>query len=305
MTEHQGLSVAQAMAAYLDHVAIERGLSVNTVAAYRRDLARYLTWCEGRRISLIAEIDESDVADFAASLRDVLGPASAARAVVSVRSMHRFATLEGWTSVDPAQHIHPPAVPSRLPKALPYADIARLIASSGDDTTPGGLRERAVVEVVYGTGTRVSEAIGLDLDDLDLTERSVIVTGKGSKQRVLPVGDMAIQAVDSYVVRGRSALARAGRGTPRLFLNTRGAPLSRQSAYAVVERAAALAGLPVPLGPHTLRHSFATHLLEGGADVRVVQELLGHSSVETTQIYTRVTAETLRQVYATSHPRAR
>ena len=305
MTQQQGLSVAQAIAAYLDHVAIERGLSVNTVAAYRRDLARYLTWCQGRRISSITEIDESDVADFAASLRDVLGPASAARAVVSVRSMHRFVTLEGWTAVDPAQHIHPPAVPSRLPKALPYPEIASLIASSGDDSTPVGLRDRALVELLYGTGTRVSEAIGLDLDDLDLAERSVIVTGKGSKQRILPVGDMAVQALDTYLVRGRSALARAGRGTPRLFLNTRGAPMSRQSAYAVVERAAGLAGLPVPLGPHTLRHSFATHLLEGGADVRVVQELLGHASVETTQIYTRGTAETLRQVYATSHPRAR
>lgn len=286
-------------------MAIERGLAKNTVAAYRRDLARYLTWCSARRIVDIADVDESDVADFAGSLRDVLGPASAARVVVSVRSLHRFAALEGWTPTDPARHVHPPAVPSRLPKALPYSDVARLIAEVGDGETPVGLRDRALVELLYGTGTRVSEAVGLDVDDCDLDQRSIVVTGKGSKQRVLPVGEFAVAALEAYLVRGRAALARGGPGTPKLFLNSRGAPLSRQSAYAVVDRAAARAGLPVPLGPHTLRHSFATHLLEGGADVRVVQELLGHASVETTQIYTRVTADTLRQVYATSHPRAR
>lgn len=293
------------MAAYLDHVAIERGLAVNTVAAYRRDLARYLSWCLARHIVAIGDVDESDVADFAGSLRGVVGPASAARVVVSVRSLHRFAALEGWTPVDPARHVRPPAVPSRLPKALPYDDIALLLAHTGDPGTAVGVRDVALVELLYGTGTRVSEAAGLDVDDLDLDNRSVVVTGKGSKQRVLPLGEMAANALDAYLVRGRPALAGAGRGTPRLFLNTRGAPLSRQSAYAVVEQAARRAGLATPLGPHTLRHSFATHLLEGGADVRVVQELLGHASVETTQIYTRVTAETLRQVYATSHPRAR
>jgi len=275
------------------------------VAAYRRDLARYGEWCASRHIADIADVDESDISDFAASLRGVLGPASAARVVVSVRSLHRFAALEGWTSTDPARHVHPPAVPSRLPKALPYVDIAKLIAAVGDAESPGGLRDRALVELLYGTGTRVSEAVGLDVDDCDLDQRSIIVTGKGSKQRVLPVGEIAVAALEAYVIRGRAALASKGPGTPKLFLNSRGAPLSRQSAYAVVERAAARAGLAVPLGPHALRHSFATHLLEGGADVRVVQELLGHASVETTQIYTRVTADTLRQVYATSHPRAR
>jgi len=298
-------SIATAVSAYLDHVAIERGLAKNTVAAYRRDLARYVDWCSTRRIFEIADVDESDVSDFAASLRSVLGPASAARVVVSIRSMHKFAALEGWTASDPARHVHPPAVPSRLPKALPYPDIAKLIAHTGDVDTAVGLRDRALVELLYGTGTRVSETVGLAVDDVDLIQRSIVVTGKGSKQRVLPLGEVAAEALDAYLVRGRTALARTGRGTPQLFLNTRGAPMSRQSAYAVVERAAARAGLPVPLGPHTLRHSFATHLLEGGADVRVVQELLGHASVETTQIYTRVTADTLRQVYATSHPRAR
>lgn len=298
-------TIDAAVSAYLDHVAIERGLAVNTVAAYRRDLARYAAWCSQRRIEAITDVDESDVADFAGSLRGVLGPASAARVVVSVRSMHRFATLEGWTQTDPALHVHPPAIPSRLPKALPYEDIARLLAAAGDVETPAGLRDIALVELLYATGTRVSEAVGLDVDDLDLGERSVLVTGKGSKQRVLPLGEVAAGALEAYLVRGRPALVRAGRGTPRLLLNSRGAPLSRQSAYAVVERAAGRAGLATPLGPHALRHSFATHLLEGGADVRVVQELLGHASVETTQIYTRVTAETLRQVYATSHPRAR
>ena len=298
-------SVAMAVSAYLDHVSIERGLAKNTVAAYRRDLARYVEWCSTRRIGDISDVDESDVSDFAASLRDLLAPASAARVVVSVRSMHKFAALEGWTASDPALHVHPPVVPSRLPKALPYPDIATLIAHTGEVDTATGLRDRALVELLYGTGTRVSEAVGLTVDDCDLVQRSIVVTGKGSKQRVLPLGEVAANAINAYLVRGRSALALKGRGTPHLFLNTRGAPLSRQSAYAVVEQAAARAGLAVPLGPHTLRHSFATHLLEGGADVRVVQELLGHASVETTQIYTRVTADTLRQVYATSHPRAR
>lgn len=298
-------SVAVAVSAYLDHVAIERGLAKNTVSAYRRDLARYVDWCSMRRIFEITDIDESDVSDFAASLRGILGPASAARVVVSVRSMHKFAALEGWTAADPARHVHPPAVPSRLPKALPYPDIAKLIEHAGGEDTPVGLRDRALVELLYGTGTRISEAVGLAVDDCDLVQRSIVVTGKGSKQRVLPLGDVAAAALDAYLVRGRTALALKRRGTPHLFLNTRGAPLSRQSAYAVVDGAAERAGLPIPLGPHTLRHSFATHLLEGGADVRVVQELLGHASVETTQIYTRVTADTLRQVYATSHPRAR
>mgnify|MGYP006268570099 FL=1 len=251
----------------------------------------------------IGEVAEQDIADFSGSLRNDLGPSSAARTVVAVRNLHRFALAEGMSSVDPARHVRPPAIPRRLPKALAYEDLARLLGAAGNEETAVGLRDRALVELLYATGTRISEAVGLDVDDLDLAERTVVVTGKGGKQRVLPVGEVACAAVDAYLVRGRPALV--AKGTPRLFLNTRGGPLSRQSAYAVVESAAEAAGLTGPVGPHALRHSFATHLLEGGADVRVVQELLGHASVETTQVYTKVTADTLRQVYATSHPRAR
>ncbi len=254
---------------------------------------------------------DNDVSDFAASLRQadeeghVLSAASAARVVVAVRTFHRFAAREGLTASDPARDVRPPAIPKRLPKALPYDDVRVLIEAAGDDETPEGLRDRALVEFLYGTGTRISEAVGLAVDDVDLDELTVLVTGKGDKQRMLPLGDFAAEALVSYLVRGRPVLATKGRGTPRLFLNSLGRPLSRQSAYGVLQQAAARSGLAGHVSPHTLRHSFATHLLERGADVRVVQELLGHASVTTTQIYTMVTVDTLREVYATSHPRAR
>jgi integrase/recombinase XerD len=234
-----------------------------------------------------------------------MGPASAARTIVAVRTFHRFAAREGMTALDPARHIRPPAIPKRLPKALPYEDVQALIENAGDLETPEGLRDRALLEFLYGTGARVSEAVGLDVDDVDLDELTVVVTGKGDKQRMLPIGQFAAQAVTAYLVRGRPSLASRGRGTPRLFVNSLGRPLSRQSAYGVIQQAAARAGITATVSPHTLRHSFATHLLERGADVRVVQELLGHASVTTTQIYTMVTVDTLREVYATSHPRAR
>lgn len=298
--------MAEAIAGYLAHVEIERGLSPNTVAAYRRDLARYLAWCDERSLHDIDTISENDVADFAGSLGSSgLSAASAARIVVSVRSFHRFATREGLTAVDPAVHVRPPATSKRLPKALSYDEVSALIEASGDPATPEGVRDRAFVELLYGTGARVSEIVGLDIDDIDRESRTVLVTGKGSKQRLLPLGDYALAAVEAYLVRGRPALAVHGAGTPRLFLNSLGRPLSRQSGYHVLRSAAERAGLPGRVGPHSLRHSFATHLLQNGADVRVVQELLGHASVTTTQIYTLVTVDTLRQVYAESHPRAR
>lgn len=281
------------------------------MAAYRRDLGRYADWCEERGIAGIEAVTENDVADFAGSLRQAqdgrpaLSPASAARIVVSVRTFHRFCALEGLTTGDPAVHVRPTAIPQRLPKALSYDDVARLIAHAGDEESPEGLRDHALVEFLYGTGTRVSEAVGLDVDDVDLEELTVVVTGKGDKQRVLPLGQPAADALAAYLVRGRPALAVRGRGTPRLFLNSLGRPLSRQSAYGVLRSSAERAGLTVMVSPHTLRHSYATHLLQNGADVRVVQELLGHASVTTTQIYTMVTVDTLREVYATSHPRAR
>jgi integrase/recombinase XerD len=258
-------------------------------------------------------VGERDVEDFLIAIRQgaddrtPLVASSAKRAVVAVRGWHRFLVLEGATRVDPAHEVRPPAQPKRLPKAISVDEVTALLdaASLGDGPVP--LRDRALLELLYSTGARISEAVGLDVDDLDRTPGAgaVRLFGKGSKERVVPVGSYALDALDAYLVRGRPALATGGRGTAAVFLNTRGARLSRQSAWAVLRTAAERAGITTPVSPHTLRHSFATHLLRGGADIRVVQELLGHASVTTTQVYTAVTRESLREVYDTSHPRAR
>jgi integrase/recombinase XerD len=241
---------------------------------------------------------------------DGLASASAARAISAVRGLHRFAAREGLVPADVAADVKPPSPPKRLPKALDVDQVTRLLAAGGDDETPLGLRDRALLEFLYGTGARISEAVGAAIDDLDLEEEpAAVLHGKGGRSRLVPVGGFAKAAVEAYLVRGRPALAAKGRGTPVVFLNARGGPLSRQSAWTILHRAAAAAGLPVDgphaVSPHTLRHSYATHLLDGGADVRVVQELLGHASVTTTQVYTLVTVDRLREVYATAHPRAR
>jgi integrase/recombinase XerD len=244
----------------------------------------------------------------------VLSASSAARAVVAVRGLHRFLAQEGTTDGDPARDVRPPTPPKRLPKAISVDAVTRLLDAASVGDTPAALRDRALLELLYGSGARISEAVGLDVDDL-LTDdgaggsgrrvgSAVRLLGKGSKERLVPLGSYAAAALEAYLVRGRPALAAAGRGTPAVFLNTRGGRLSRQSAWAVLGAAAERAGLGGRVSPHTLRHSFATHLLEGGADVRVVQELLGHASVTTTQVYTLVTADTLREVYAAAHPRA-
>jgi len=233
-----------------------------------------------------------------------LAASSAARALVAVRGLHRFAVREGLVELDAAREVKPPAAPRRLPKALPVDDVLRLLETPGVDGA-GALRDRALLEVLYSTGARISEAVGLDLDDIDSRERTVLLDGKGGKQRLVPIGRPALAALDAYLVRARPGLASGGRGSPAVFLNVRGGRLSRQSAWQVLKVAAERAGIAASVSPHTLRHSFATHLIEGGADVRVVQELLGHASVTTTQIYTLVTVNTLREVYATAHPRAR
>ena len=292
------------MRSWLDHLRVERGLAANTLAAYRRDLRRYAAYCAERGLSSVVDVRESDVRDFVAHLgASDLAPSSVGRAVVTVRGFHAFAAVEGWTVDDPAAAVRPPGPGKRLPKALSVDQMQRLLeAVPAPEDCPEvvgaavALRDRALLEFLYGTGARVSEATGLDVDDLDLDEASVLVRGKGDKERVLPLGRYAIEHLQAYLVRGRPVLA-TGRGRSRrsargeagaVFLNTRGARLSRQLAWNALRAAAERAGLPDGIGPHTLRHSFATHLLDGGADVRVVQELLGHSSVTTTQIYTKV-----------------
>lgn len=234
-----------------------------------------------------------------------LAASSAARTLVAVRGLHRFLALEGVLGADPARAVSPPRPPARLPKAISVDDVQRLLDVAALGDPPLALRDLALLEVLYGTGARISEAVGLDVDDVDADEGVVRLRGKGGKERLVPLGSHAASALAAWAVRGRPALAARGRGTPAVFLGSRGARLGRQAAWSAVRAVADRAGLGGRVSPHTLRHSFATHLLEGGADVRVVQELLGHASVTTTQVYTLVTAQRLREVYLQSHPRAR
>ena len=294
----------RARSQYLAHLSVERSLSANTVAAYRRDLERYLAHLASRGIEDPKAISREDVASFAEALEG-LAASSVSRAVISVRSFHRFLFDEGLSPANPASDVKPPKLPKRLPKALSVDEVARLIEAASVGEGPVPLRDRALLEILYGTGARISEIVRLAPEDLDLQARTVRLLGKGRKERILPLGAFAVEAVEAYLVRGRPALARRGTGCPEIFLNLRGRPLSRQSAWEVIAKAARRAGIEAAVSPHSLRHSYATHLLAGGADIRVVQEMLGHASVTTTQIYTLVTADTLREIYASSHPRAR
>lgn len=296
----------RALDAYLRHVTIERGLSEHTIAAYRRDLGGYLEWLADDGITDTSEVTPAVIDRFIAaraSAAPTPASTSLARLQSSVRGWHRFLAREGIEDDDPSGRLRPPKAPQRLPKALTIDQVERLLgAPSAED--PIGVRDRELLELLYATGARVSEAVGLDVDDL--AHGDVLrLRGKGSKERIVPIGSFARAAVDAYLTRVRPALAAKGRASARLFLGARGAPLSRQSAWLVIRAAAEKAQITSEVSPHTLRHSFATHLLQGGADVRVVQELLGHSSVATTQIYTHVSVDTLRDIYATSHPRAR
>ncbi|SCY09137.1 integrase/recombinase XerD [Microbacterium sp. LKL04] len=307
------MRLARAVDAFLRHITIERGLSAHTVAAYRRDLAGYLAWLAERGVEDTDAVTGELVTGFAAERASSEPPpasTSLARLQSAIRSFHRFLAREGIVTDDPTTKLRPPKAPMRLPKALPVEDVLRLLDAAGPapaDAAPGelvGLRDRALLELLYATGARVSEIVDLDVDDL-MHGEVLRVRGKGSKERIVPVGSYARASVDAYLTRARPELSRRGRATPRAFLGARGAPLSRQSAWLVIQQAAERAGITAHVSPHTLRHSFATHLLQGGADVRVVQELLGHASVATTQIYTHVTVDALRDVYLTSHPRAR
>jgi len=311
-------TIARAIGRYLDHLAVERGLAEHTLQAYRRDLQRYAATMAASGQTDIEAVSSQDVADFLAGLREgdvdhpPLAASSAGRAVVAVRGLHAFALAEGLASDNPARSVRPPAPPRRLPKAISIAEVERLLAAAC--LSQAALRDRALLELLYGTGARISEAVALDVDDLELSGESrsasmattVRLSGKGGKQRLVPVGSYARDAVDAYLVRARPALAvasRRGQSSPALFLNARGGRLTRQGAWGALRAAAGRAGL-AEVSPHVLRHSFATHLLDGGADVRVVQELLGHASVTTTQLYTLVTVDKLREVYAAAHPRA-
>jgi integrase/recombinase XerD len=263
-------------------------------------------------------VTEQTVSAFLMALREgdgehpPLGAASAGRTLVAVRGFHRFAVRDGLAAVDPSAGVSPPRPAKRLPKALSIGDVEAILDAAGAPGTTLALRDRALLEVLYGTGARISEAVGLDVDDLAIgpsadgpgSEGTVLLRGKGSKERIVPMGRLACEAVSAYLVRARPELVSAGKGTPALFLNARGGRLSRQSAWSVIVRAADRAGVTAEVSPHTLRHSYATHLLEGGANVRTVQELLGHASVTTTQVYTLVTVDSLREVYAAAHPRA-
>ena len=300
------MQLDRALDTYLRHVTIERGLSEHTISAYRRDLGGYLEWLDSESIVDTAEITPAVVGRFIAD-RSSAEPAPAATSLArlqsSVRGWHRFLAREGIEDDDPSGRLRPPKAPQRLPKALTIDQVERLLGAPSAEE-PIGIRDRALLELLYATGARVSEAVGLDVDDL--AHGDVLrLRGKGSKERIVPIGSFARAAVDAYLTRVRPGLAAKGRASARLFLGARGAPLSRQSAWLVIRAAAEQAQITVEVSPHTLRHSFATHLLQGGADVRVVQELLGHASVATTQIYTHVSVDTLRDIYATSHPRAR
>jgi integrase/recombinase XerD len=298
---------------YLRHLTIERGMAKNTLLAYRRDLIRYQDFLVSNEIDSTNQITELLVRDFAQRLVTEKGmvATSVARILAAVRGFHKFMLFEGISEKDVAAQVKPPKAPRRLPKAISVAEIERLLKASGpepDDVSGVGsdlirVRDRAILELLYATGARVSELVNIDLDDL-IDPEIIRLFGKGSKERIVPVGSYAQNAVQAYLVRVRPQLARLAKGTPALFLNQRGSRLSRQSVWQIISDAASAAKIEHEVSPHTFRHSFATHLLEGGADVRVVQELLGHASVSTTQIYTLVTVDALREIYATAHPRA-
>jgi len=287
--------VARVVHDYLSHLSVERGLADNTIRSYRRDLRRYADFLRTKSLTEPTEITENDISAFLGSLRTgneehtPLGTASAARTIVSVRGLHRFMLREQVVCTDVTAAVKPPRPAARLPKALPLSDVEAILEAAGAPGTVLSSRDRALLEVLYGTGARISEAVGIDLDDLDLEDSTVLLRGKGGKQRIVPVGSFALTSLSDYLTASRPALVSARQQTPAVFLNARGGRLSRQSAWTVLTRSAQRAGLTTDVSPHTLRHSFATHLLDGGADVRVVQELLGHASVTTTQIYTLVT----------------
>lgn len=303
--------MSRLLADYHDWLTVERGLAPNSRAAYRRDLRRYETYLRGRGIYDPAGVDEAAIHDYVARLREQrdddgrrrLADSSIARGLVAVRSFHRFCVQEGGTGTDPTDAVGSPRVPQGIPKALRESEIAAILDAI-DAAEPLGRRDRAILELLYASGLRISELVGLDLDAIDLETGFVRVLGKGSHERVVPVGGRARAAIADYLARGRPALRDARTSFDAVFLNARGARLSRQGCWKIVRDAGTRVGMGERLSPHVLRHSCATHMLDHGADIRVVQELLGHASVSTTQVYTKVSPERLRRAYEAAHPRA-
>jgi integrase/recombinase XerD len=304
----------QLVAEHETWLGAERGLRPNTLAAYRRDLRAYAAFLRKKDVDDPAVVDEGLVLEYVATLERArtedderrYSPASIARMVVAVRSFHRFCVDEGAAARDPTDDLRAPRVPLGIPKALDRIEVEHLLEAVVGDT-PGPVRDRAILETLYASGMRISELVGLDRADVSLEDGLVRVFGKGAKERIVPIGRPARAAIDQYLANARPMLARATRraSAEALFLNLRGGRLTRQGCWGIVRAAAARAGLADRVSPHVLRHSCATHLLEGGADIRVVQEVLGHASVSTTQVYTKVSSERLRAVYDAAHPRSR
>jgi len=304
---HTGHELPLEVEEYLTWLSAERGRARNTVAAYRRDLTAYTAWLATRGRSL-AEVTDADLEAYVASRRSGAAPATVARAMVPVRSLHRFLVDEGLAESDPTARLEPPKVPKGLPKPLSEAQVTALIESVAGDE-PIARRDRAILEVLYGTGLRISELVSLSIPDLDLDGSMLRAFGKGSKERDVPIGRLAHDALVAWLAPGGRPSLEPARWARRgdaeaVFLNQRGARLSRQGAWQIVRQRGARAGLGEHLSPHVLRHSCATHMLDHGADIRVVQELLGHASLSTTQIYTLVSTERIWSVYRSAHPRA-
>ena len=300
---------------FISYIRFEKGLAENTVSAYRRDLFLWRAFCAGgdtdpRRVTA------DDLTSFLERLRagkspasKPFSPSSVARLVVSLRALYRFLLREGRVDTDPTAGLGVPKLPRSLPKAIPLEDVERLIELP--DTSPLGRRDKALIEVLYGTGLRISELAALDVDDIDLDGGTLLVrAGKGNRSRVVPVGRAARKAVADYLTVTRAELVKKGstrssQDRSALFLNARGGRLSRQGCWKILKGYARTGGMEDKVSPHTLRHSFATHMLDAGADIRAVQELLGHASLATTQVYTLVSDQRLREIYLTSHPRAK
>ena len=297
------MEISSTIASFLTHVRVEKGLSSNTVAAYRRDLLKFDAFARKRKVSLEA-VSRDDLVDFLAGLyRQKLESKTVARHLVTLRNFFRFAQIQELIPEDPSVNLESPKIRRNLPGYLRLEEIERLL-NQPDVKTPIGLRDRAMLETLYSTGLRVSELIGLRTSDLDAKVGCVRCIGKGDKERIVPVGKKALAIVDKYLRESRPKLLGKVSGNPALFVNRRGAQLSRVGVWKILSAYGRLAGLRVALTPHMLRHSFATHLLEGGADLRSVQLMLGHADIATTQIYTNVVEERLKQIYQAHHPRA-